>query len=205
MKLGFFQQAVKQIVEFLLSYGVIGLGIGTFIESLGVPFGDLVFQLGAGQIIRTGRASILTVFLVAVSGLILGSLASYCIGYFGFNLEHRISQKPPSKLMLRYQRSLEGSGFIIVLLAQLYGPTRTWISIPSGAAKMDIKKFTLATAIGGSIYCIAIIYLSIYLSKVIVDTIKYLLSFAHIYVYIGLFGTLLILIFIVRRLRQRTP
>lgn len=53
----------------------------------------------------------------------------------------------------RYLKYYTRWGELTVLIAQLFGTTRTWISLPAGAMKMRLQKFVVYTAVGGAIYC----------------------------------------------------
>lgn len=185
---------IQKLYEYFLSLGVVGLGIGTFIESLGIPYGTMAVGLGAGSLINSGHVSFILAFIVTLTGLVLGSICSYYIGYFGGKLKHKLSAKPPSKTMEKFGASMEKSGFFVIALAQLYGPTRTWISIPAGVAKMNIKVFIFGTVIGGALYSVGILSLSLVLTRVIKDFLKYLFAFPHVYALRGPFAILLIAI-----------
>lgn len=62
---------------------------------------------------------------------------------------------------------IERYGDKAVLFGQLFGPARTWISYPAGALGMDVKIFALYTAIGGAVYCTAMVTLSFYFTDMI--------------------------------------
>jgi membrane protein DedA with SNARE-associated domain len=137
-------------------YGVLGLAIGMFAESLGIPTASVVLELTAGPMIVAGKTTMLEAVIFATIGLTIGSVVSYYMGYFGVDLGKRIFQRGAETL----QREQSGAkdfiqkyGDVGILFAQLFGPARTWISVPAGALRMDIKKFTFYTAVGGAIYC----------------------------------------------------
>jgi membrane protein DedA with SNARE-associated domain len=198
---------LKNIAERLISaalrYGVIGLGLGAFVESLGVPFADLPVQLATGSLISSGRTTFLMALLVSTTGLVLGSAGSYYIGYFGSKIARGPSRKPPSRLMQKFASSLDKHGILIIALAQLYGPGRTWISIPAGAARMNIKSFLIATAIGGVIYCTLAISLSVVLTRVIKDFINLFLPSTHLYFLVGLVAFLLVFLYVYSQATKR--
>lgn len=195
---------IRRLIDKMLSLGLLGFGIGTFIESLGVPFGGLALQLGSGGLIRSGKMTFLDVFVVSTTGLILGSIASYYIGYFGVNLSHRLRRKPkpPSRFMKYISGSLSRSGFFIITLSQLYGPTRTMISIPAGVARMNIKVFILGTAIGGALYCAGIISISLLITRLAQDAIRFFISVSHLYLLAVVFGIALVTLSLWRHFRQ---
>ncbi len=153
----------------VLKYGVLGLAIGMFAESLGVPTASVVLELTAGPLILAGKTTYIEAVLFATIGLTLGSVVSYYLGYFGADLGHKILNRGGTKVkksQTKAQLYLRKYGDISILFAQWFGPARTWISVPAGAMKLDIKKFTLYTAVGGAFYCAFAIGVSVALTGV---------------------------------------
>lgn len=155
--------------DLVLKYGVLGLAIGMFAESLGIPTASVVLELTAGPMILSGKTTYFEAVFFATLGLTLGSVVSYYLGYFGADLGRKIMNKGGPKLkkqQTKAQSFLYKYGDVGILFAQLFGPARTWISVPAGAMKLDIKKFTVYTAIGGALYCSFAIGLSVALTGV---------------------------------------
>lgn len=153
----------------VLKYGVLGLAIGMFAESLGLPTASVVLELTAGPLILSGKTTYIEAVLFATLGLTIGSVVSYYLGYFGADLGRKITNKGGAKVkkqQTKAQRFLSKYGDIGILFAQLFGPARTWISVPAGAMKLDIKKFIIYTAVGGAIYCSFAIGVSVALTGV---------------------------------------
>ncbi|HZK25508.1 MAG TPA: VTT domain-containing protein [Oscillospiraceae bacterium] len=139
-----------------------------FLESIGIPFASAFVALTAGTIISAGKASFLEVLLITTTGLTLGSIVSYFIGYWGSSvgrllLKDRKKNAEKSRFLEHYRRW----GEVSILFAQLFGTTRTWASIPAGAMKMKLQRFILYTAIGGTIYCTAAIGFSFVVTKLL--------------------------------------
>lgn len=183
------------LYDLTLKYGVIGLGIGTFFESFGVPVAAVVLDLAAGPLIVTGRTNFLTALVVAVTGLALGSLASYYVGYAGAKAYGRWRPKKVDEIRSsRAKDLLTRYGAIAILFAQFFGPARTWISIPAGAMRLDIKKFILFTVVGGTIYCSAAIGLSLVFTRIIKAEIGHVLMFVSLPVLVSLMAVVAALI-----------
>lgn len=165
--------------ELVLKYGVLGLAVGMFAESLGVPTASVVLELTAGPLILSGKTTYLEAVLFATIGLTLGSVVSYYLGYYGADLGRKILNRGGEKVKKRQtkaQKFIKQYGDIGILFAQLFGPARTWISVPAGAMKLDIKKFVVYTAIGGAIYCSFAIGVSVALTGVFHVLYKRLLT-----------------------------
>jgi membrane protein DedA with SNARE-associated domain len=153
----------------VLRYGVLGLAIGMFAESLGIPTASVVLELTAGPLILTGKTTFLEAVIFATAGLTLGSVVSYYLGYYGADLSKKILNRGGPQVkrqQTKAQAFLMKYGDVGILFAQLFGPARTWISVPAGALKMDIRKFTIYTAIGGALYCSFAIGLSVALATI---------------------------------------
>lgn len=160
---------IQKIIAFTQNYGVWGLGIGMFLESLGIPFASAILTLTAGSLIASGKATYWEILAITTSGLVLGSIASYYIGYWGRALGRHLHlpgfRRRPHNMQL--WEKLQALGELSVIFAQLFGTTRTWISIPAGAMKMRVGRFILYTFIGGIIYCALAIAFSIFLTGLV--------------------------------------
>lgn len=187
------------IVHFLrtvtLTYGIFGLGAGAFLESLGIPAASAVIDLTAGFLILSGKTSFAEALIVSDLGLVLGSLTSYYLGYFGSNLYFRFSRKAVKKNS-RMRTWFQKYGDFSILFGQLFGPARTWISYPAGALGMDVFKFTLYTALGGALYLLVVIFISLHLTKLIRSRFKLILNYIHLPVFFGLVLAVIIIILV---------
>jgi len=145
-----------------------GLGIGTFteiiaiagyqgifllmlLESTAAPVPSELVMPFAGFLVSAGRMDLLTVILIASIGSIIGSLISYWIGmklgkpfikkygkYVLLNLHHlELTEKFFSK-----------HGTKTIFFSRFIPVVRHLISIPAGAAKMNLPKFCLFTFFG---------------------------------------------------------
>lgn len=208
MDAGHVQQSLASIgrfiADFASQFGVFGLALGMFAESLGIPFGGAVLELTAGPLIVAGKTTYLEAIAFATVGLTLGSVVSYYMGYYGADLRGRALGKAVDSAEAHQSRMtgfLNKYGDQAILLAQLFGPFRTWISIPAGAMKMDIRKFILYTAIGGALYCSFAIGLSVIVVAALKALYFRLLGFLHPYANIAILasivGLLVLLYFLV--------
>lgn len=150
--------------DLVFKYGVLGLAVGMFAESLGIPTASVVLELTAGPMILSGKTTFIEAVIFATAGLTLGSVVSYYMGYYGLDIGKKVFRRGAETVKKEQSgavRFLRKYGDIGILFAQLFGPARTWISVPAGALRMDIKKFVVYTAIGGALYCSFAIGLSL--------------------------------------------
>lgn len=159
----------RWLYRLTLAYGVFGLAGGACLESLGIPMAAAVIDMTAGILILNQRTTFVEAVLVADAGLVLGSLGSYFLGRTGSNLWMRKRRNLPAgrRGESTAAKWLEKHGSKAIFFGQLFGPTRTWISYPAGAMRMDVKKFTFYTALGGAVYCTVMITASLYLTDLI--------------------------------------
>lgn len=155
----------KRFLDIFSSSGVWAIGLSTLLESLGIPGTTLIFELGAGPLIVSGKASFLTVYVISVVGLLIGSILSYYLGYKGRDLLDRFlseeKKKEREESRKAIKRFFDRYGAVAIFFAQLFGPTRTWGSYPAGYYKINFLTFVVFTFLGGSIYCVVIILISI--------------------------------------------
>ena len=193
------------LYELTLRYGVIGLAAGAFLESFGIPTAAIVIDLAAGLLIISGRTTFIEAVIVSDVGLVAGSLTAYYIGRAGAGVFERWHRHPPDEAerRSRAQRLIERYGDEAILFAQLFGPARTWISYPAGAMGMNVKKFTLYTAIGGAIYCSIVITISLYFTNFIKARQKEILDQLSLPVVIGIIATIVLLVWLRKWLKRR--
>jgi len=74
------------LTDFILSYlstlGLVGLLVGVFIESMGVPFPGGIMVILTGLLVNQGRLEFSSAMLVTVLGYTGGSLTAYLIGRY---------------------------------------------------------------------------------------------------------------------------
>ena len=87
-----------------LRYGVLGLAMGMFAESLGIPTASVVLELTAGPLIIAGKTTFIEAVIFATAGLTLGSVVSYYMGYFGADLGKKLLNRGGKKARQQQSR-----------------------------------------------------------------------------------------------------
>lgn len=160
--------------ELAMKYGALGIFLAMLAESAGVPFASAFVILTAGQMIVTGKVSFIGAILASTIGITIGSIISYFIGYWGQKvgkilsttvLNGKVEKTPYQQTKLNYY--FEKYGSFSVVMAQLIGTTRTFVSFPAGAMHMKFMVFLGYTALGGVIFSLLAIVASIILSRII--------------------------------------
>ncbi|MCL5986260.1 MAG: DedA family protein [Actinobacteria bacterium] len=136
----------------------IAFGFGMFLESVGIPFASSPMLIVASNASSKNLLTYALSILFGTIGGTAGSLVSYGIGR-GITApifkRRLLGKKDEERELSRARKFLIDHGDKSILLAQLFGTTRTFISIPAGAMRMKVWRFTLYTATGSAIWCAA--------------------------------------------------
>lgn len=180
-------------------YGIWGLGISVFTESLGIPFASAFFVITAWTLLEKGRLTIWQIAGIATLGITLGSSLSYAAGYYSKKLgivlrlrfrrkehhlaiDYQLPASPDKKIGARLDRFkkinsyIRKYGFLSVLLAQVFGFTRTFISFPAGLLEINFWYFLVFTAVGGAIFS----FLAVLGSMILTKFMSLIVSYSHI-------------------------
>ncbi|MEM4259944.1 MAG: DedA family protein [Candidatus Woesearchaeota archaeon] len=138
------------------------------LESMIFPLPSELVMPFAGFLVADGKMNFWLVALLSTIGTLLGSLISYFIGYRGGHRfvdkygKYFLVDKHDLKITERYFKK---SGEKTILISRFIPVVRHLISIPAGIGKMDLKKFSLYTVIGGGIWNIFLAWLGFLLGE----------------------------------------
>jgi membrane protein DedA with SNARE-associated domain len=146
---------INWMVGLISSLGYPGLFLLSAIESANIPIPSEVIVPFSGYLAWVGRFSFWAVVATAGLGNLFGSLVSYWIGLKGGRpFVHKYG-----KYLFIHDSHLEKAerwfarwGNAAIFLSRLLPAVRTFISLPAGIAKMDLKKFTIYTLVGSLIW-----------------------------------------------------
>jgi membrane-associated protein len=147
------------IVEFIRAAGVLGI-MGIIFAESGLLLG--FFLPGDSLLFSAGFLASKDVFGVnihlLVLCLILAAVLGEAVGYwFGHKVGHRIFRRHDSLLfhpdnLKRAEHFYEKYGPMTILIARFIPMVRTFVPIVAGAAKMNIRTFTLFNIIGAILW-----------------------------------------------------
>lgn len=147
------------IVEFIRAAGVLGIMGIVFAESgllLGffLPGDSLLFSAGFLASENVFGVNIHLLVLCLIVAAILGEAVGY---WFGHKVGHRIFRRHDSLLfhpdnLKKAENFYEKYGPMTILIARFIPMVRTFVPIVAGAAKMDIRAFTLFNIIGAALW-----------------------------------------------------
>ncbi len=137
-------------------------------ESALIPIPSEVIMPFSGYLVSTGKFNVILVIIAGSIGNLVGALISYFVGMY---LGREFVSKYGKYVLLKkshlefaesyFKKYGDGSTFISRLLPAI----RTYISLPAGVAKMNLKKFAVFTLIGSIIWNTALTYIGIKLGE----------------------------------------
>lgn len=149
------EELLHWIVEFVKSFGYVGIFIMTFVESTFIPIPSEVTMIPAGYLVHQGHMNFGTLMLASTAGTVAGAWLNYWIadrygrvlfaryGKYFFMNDHKLT---------KIEEYFAEHGPISVFTGRLIPGVRHYISFPAGLARMNLRKFFIYTALGGSIW-----------------------------------------------------
>jgi len=153
--------AVINIISTLADkYGPLGVGIGMALESLGLPFGGIAIDIASVPLVQQGKATFFGLILISTIGGTIGSVISYFIGYFLGDIIRYFRKGKLVKQEEKLNEFIAKYGDYSIFFAQLFGATRSFISLPAGIVKFNFLHFILGTFFGTLIISSIMIFFS---------------------------------------------
>jgi membrane protein DedA with SNARE-associated domain len=143
------------LVNFVQSFGYLGIFIMTFLESTFVPIPAELTMVPAGYLVHQGHMSAALVMAIAIIGSISGSLANY---YIAYHYGRRFMYAYGKYLFFNHDKMAKLDSFfashgeISTLTGRLVPGLRHFISFPAGLAHMNLRKFVLYTGVGSGLW-----------------------------------------------------
>lgn len=150
------------------SMGPLGVSLLMAIESCNIPLPSEAILPFAGYLVSKGVMSIHVAAFAGAFGCILGSIPSYYLGYFG----GRPFIEKYGKWFLISKHDLEMAdkweqkyGNLAFFICRMLPIVRTFISLPAGILKADIKQFLVFTFVGSLIWSYPLVFVGMKLGE----------------------------------------
>ncbi|MFI5931601.1 DedA family protein [Actinoplanes sp. NPDC051494] len=144
---------VASVIE---SLGAAGVGLLVMLENLIPPIPSEIVLSMAGFLAHEGKVDLVLVTVAATAGSVIGALALYWLGYsLGEERLKRWLDRIPlvdADDLDTADRWFERHENAAVLFGRMAPVVRSLVSIPAGANKMKLGRFTLFTTIGSGIW-----------------------------------------------------
>jgi membrane protein DedA with SNARE-associated domain len=144
------------VLETVETLGAPGVGLMSFLEVVFPPIPSEVVLPLAGYQVQQGRIGLAAVVLFSVAGAFLGSLLLYRVGgAVGLDRAARIADRVPLMDASDVTKSAEwfhrheGAA---VFTGRFVPGVRSLISLPAGAARMGLVKFSVLTVLGSGLW-----------------------------------------------------
>jgi membrane protein DedA with SNARE-associated domain len=159
---------IPRITHAIDAMGYPGVAFLMMLESMVAPVPSEAVMPFAGSLIPAGRFTFLGVALASTLGSIVGSLASYAMGFFGgrpFVLRFgRFLLLNPHDLEVT-ERFFRRRGSAAIFIARFIPVVRHLISIPAGMGRMNLAHFCLYTILGAAAWNCFLAWLGIHLGR----------------------------------------
>lgn len=151
----------EAVIEFINGTGYAGIIFLMALESACIPVPSEIIMPFSGYIVWQGELNLTFAVIAGAVGNLLGSLLAYIIGFKGGRpflerygryifITHR-KLRIADEWFARY-------GHEAVFISRMLPVIRTFISLPAGISRMDIKKFTVYTFLGSLPWCFILTY-----------------------------------------------
>lgn len=135
-------------------------------ESALIPIPSEVIMPFSGYLVSSGKFNAVYVIIAGSFGNLVGSLVAY---YVGFRLGREFILRYGKYVLLRKshleltESYFKKYGARSTFISRMLPAVRTYISLPAGVAKMNLKKFIIYTLIGSIIWNSALTYIGMQL------------------------------------------
>jgi membrane protein DedA with SNARE-associated domain len=158
---GLIEWGIDLIIAIIAATGYGGIILLMAAESACIPIPSEVIMPLSGYLAWKGTLSLIGVILAGALGSMLGSLVAY---YAGLRLGRPFIVRYGRYILLKEsdldtaERWFAKYGGKATFIARLVPIVRTFISLPAGIAKMDIKRFTVYSFVGSVPWCAFLAY-----------------------------------------------
>lgn len=162
------QELAQSLVDLIFDWGYFGIFILMTIESSFIPFPSEIVLIPAGYLVSQEQMSLWAVMACALGGSLAGAFINYYLALFvGRKFLERwgkyffIKENALHKMDDYFKKH----GPISTFIGRLIPGIRQLISIPAGLAKMDLKLFSLYTALGAGIWALILVLLGYFIGE----------------------------------------
>jgi membrane protein DedA with SNARE-associated domain len=174
--MGITQWIANTAVAFIAATSYPGVFLLMVLESMVFPVPSEAVMPFAGFLIVTGQFTFTGVIIASTLGSIVGSLASYAMGFYG----GKPFIKKFGKFLLLDSHDLEiterffaKNGELTIFISRFIPVIRHLISIPAGLGKMKLWKFIIYTILGAGMWNAFLTYVGFKLKENWTEVMKY--------------------------------
>ena len=161
---------ILAFIELMGDLGYLGLFLMMLLESSFIPFPSEIAMIPAGYLAYMGELNFLGAVCSGTAGSLAGALLNYALARsFGREILLRygrfvgINEQKLQSMEIFFARY----GDISTFAGRLIPVVRQYISLPAGAARMQLAKFAFFTTLGAGIWIAALTLLGYYLGAIL--------------------------------------
>ena len=201
-------EILNNLIEFIVStisgYGYIGIFLLMIAESALIPIPSEVVMPFSGYLVSSGKFNAAYVIIAGSIGNLIGSLIAY---YIGFRLGREFILRYGKYILLRKnhleltESYFKKYGDRSTLISRMLPAVRTYISLPAGVAKMNLKKFSTYTLIGSIIWNSALTFIGMQLGQ----QWKNILHYSNYFDGIVVIGVIVAIVLFFKSRKNKSP
>ncbi|MCX7842488.1 MAG: DedA family protein [Clostridia bacterium] len=156
------ERVLLVVVQLISMSGYWGIAAGMLLESACIPIPSEVILPLAGNMAYSGTISFIGANIAVAAGSMLGSILAYYIGYYGgrpFILKYGKYFFISENHFYQAEKVFKRYGNAAVFFGRLLPVIRTFISLPSGIARINFGKFSFYSLLGMLPWNFMLIYL----------------------------------------------
>ncbi len=149
------------VINIISNSGYLGIFALMTIESALIPIPSEIIMPFSGYLVFTGKFNPILVIIAGGAGNLAGSLIAY---FIGIKLGREVILRYGKYILLKKshldwaESFFEKHGNKTTFVTRLLPGIRTYISLPAGIAKMNLKKFSVYTFAGSIIWSAMLTY-----------------------------------------------
>jgi len=162
------RELAQDLVDLIFDWGYLGIFLLMTVESSFIPFPSEIILIPAGYLASTGQMSFGLIMSSALGGSLLGAFINY---YLALILGRRVLKKYGKYFFIKESAVekmddyFEKHGHISTFIGRLIPGIRQLISIPAGLSRMNIKVFSIYTALGAGIWAFILTLLGYFIGE----------------------------------------
>lgn len=160
------------IINIISTSGYLGIFVLMAVESALIPLPSEVTMPFSGSLVALGKFNLIMTAIAGSLGNLAGSLAAYALGFWGQeNVVRQVIKKYGRYFLIsehefeRAEKWFRKYGDAVVFASRLMPVIRTFISLPAGIAKMNLKKFIIYTTAGSFLWSLFLSYIGMVLGR----------------------------------------
>ncbi|WP_196593711.1 DedA family protein [Pectinatus sottacetonis] len=162
------EQYSTLFLQFITSWGYLAIALLMALENACIPIPSELILGFAGYLVFAGKMNFAEAVIAGIIGGMIGSIITYYIGFLGgrpFVEKYGKYFFMKKDHVAAAQKWFDNYGLKAVFFSRMLPVVRTFISLPAGFAKINIKKFIACTFAGSLPWTILIIYIGNFLGE----------------------------------------